>query len=44
MKVTFNKDHVYLNLDSENIGANIACKKINSDEVWNSSRIYLDEL
>merc|ERR1712003_163598 len=24
MKVTFNKDHVYLNLDSENIGANIA--------------------
>jgi len=33
MKVTFNKDHVYLNLDSENIGAKIACKKFNSNEV-----------
>merc|ERR1712176_715808 len=42
MKVTFNKDHVYLNLDSENIGAKIACKKINSNE--GSSRINLDEL
>ena len=37
MKVTFNKDHVYLNLDSENIGEKIACKKINSDKIWNWS-------